>query len=87
MALLNLNLSDPLMKALKAVNSIAGKSLTEEDLRRQRSAMELAGRLAAPTGGVSLEDFSVGPTTNGKEIETRHAVRTGWLQGQERRTN
>ncbi|MDC7279968.1 MULTISPECIES: alpha/beta hydrolase [Pseudobutyrivibrio] len=60
MALLNLNLSDPLMKALKAVNSIAGKSLTEEDLRKQRSAMELAGRLAAPTGGVSLKPFKVG---------------------------
>ena len=60
MALLNLNLSDPLMKALKAVNSIAGKSLTEDDLRKQRSAMELAGRLAAPTGGVSLETFQVG---------------------------
>lgn len=60
MALLNINLSDPLMKALKAVNSIAGKSLTEDDLRRQRSAMELAGKLAAPTGGVALEGFSVG---------------------------
>ncbi len=59
MALLNLNLSDPLMKALKAVNSIAGKSLTEEDLKRQRSAMELAGKLAAPTGGVTLEAFKV----------------------------
>ena len=60
MALLNINLSDPLMKALKAVNSIAGKSLTEEDLRKQRSSMELAGRLAAPTGGVTLKQFKVG---------------------------
>lgn len=59
MALLNLNFSDPLMKALKAVNSIAGKSLTEEDLKRQRSSMEIAGRLAAPTGGVGLESFNV----------------------------
>ncbi len=59
MALININLSDPLMKALKAVNSITGKSLTDEDLRRQRQAMELAGKLAAPTGGVTLESFSV----------------------------
>ena len=34
MALLNLNLSDPLMKAIKAVNSITGKSLTEDDLKK-----------------------------------------------------
>ncbi len=59
MALLNINFSDPLMKALKAVNSITGKSLTEEDLKKQRAAMELAGKLAAPTGGVSLEGFKV----------------------------
>ncbi len=59
MALLNLNLSDPLMKALKAANSIGGKSLKEEDLKRQRQAMELAGRLAAPTGGVTIEAFQV----------------------------
>ncbi|SDB23175.1 Acetyl esterase/lipase [Pseudobutyrivibrio sp. YE44] len=60
MAILNINFSDPLMKALKAVNSIAGKSLTEEDLKKQRAAMELAGKLAAPTSGVSMEDFLVG---------------------------
>ena len=59
MALLNLNLSDPLMKALKAANSIGGKSLKEEDLKRQRQAMELAGRLAAPTGGVTMEAFKI----------------------------
>lgn len=60
MSLLNLNLSDPLMKALKAANSIGGKSLKEEDLRKQRQAMELAGRLAAPTGGVTMEPFQTG---------------------------
>lgn len=60
MALLKINLNDPLMKAIKAVNTIAGKSLTEEDLKKQRAAMERAGRLAAPTGGVTLEEFSVG---------------------------
>lgn len=59
MALLKINLNDPLMKAIKAVNTITGKSLTEEDLKKQRAAMERAGRLAAPTGGVTLEEFSV----------------------------
>ena len=57
MSLLKLNLNDPLMKAIKAVNSIAGKSLTEEDLKRQRSAMELAGKLAAPTAGVTVKEL------------------------------
>lgn len=60
MALLKLNLNDPLMKAIKAFNSIGGKSLTEEDLKRQRAAMDMAGRLAAPTGGVTIKSFSVG---------------------------
>ena len=60
MALLKINFNDPLMKALKAVNSIAGKSLTEEDLKRQRAGMEMAGRLAAPTSDVSVEAFTVG---------------------------
>lgn len=59
MALLKLNLNDPLMIAIKAINSIGGKSLTEEDLKRQRSAMERAGKLAAPTSDVTVEEFKV----------------------------
>ena len=59
MALLKLNLNDPLMIAIKAVNSIGGKSLTEEDLKRQRSAMERAGKLAAPTSDVTVDEFKV----------------------------
>lgn len=59
MTLLKINLNDPLMKAIKAFNSIGGKSLTEEDLKRQRAAMDRAGRLAAPTGGVSIKAFNV----------------------------
>ena len=59
MALLKLNLNDPLMIAIKAVNSIGGKSLTEEDLKRQRSAMERAGKLAAPTSDVTVNEFKV----------------------------
>ncbi len=59
MALLKINLNDPLLKALKAVNSITGKSLTEEDLKRQRAGMEMAGKLAAPTSDVTVEGFCV----------------------------
>ncbi len=59
MAILNLNFSDPLMKAIKAINSITGNSLTEEDLKKQRAAMERAGRLAASTGGVTVTPFKV----------------------------
>lgn len=55
------NLSDPFIKALKAVNQIsAGQTtLTQEDLRRQRSSMELAARLAAPALGVSTENLTI----------------------------
>ena len=60
MALLKINFNDPLMKALKAVNSITGKSVTEEDLKRQRAGMEMAGRLAAPTSDVTVDSFLIG---------------------------
>lgn len=56
---LKINLNDPLMKALKAVNSFGGNSLTPEELKRQRAAMELAGKLAAPSSEVQIEDFEV----------------------------
>ena len=59
MSLLNINLNDPLMKAIKAVNSIAGNSLTEEDLRKQRQAMELAGRLAVLAKEVTVTPFKI----------------------------
>ncbi len=60
MALRTFHLNDPLMRAIKAVNSIGGNSLTEEDLKRQRTAMELAGRLAAPSGGVKIDSLMLG---------------------------
>ena len=47
MALRKINWNDPLMRAIKAFNSIGGNSLTKEDLKRQRSAMDRAGKLAA----------------------------------------
>lgn len=61
MAILNLNLNDPFLKALKAVNqSSSGQTtLTEEDLKRQRSSMERASRLATPPIGVSTEQFMI----------------------------
>ena len=59
--LLNINLADPFMKALKAVNSKtnSGTSLTKEDLEKQRSSMERASILATPVTGVSYESIDV----------------------------
>ncbi len=56
------NLSDPFMKALKAMNQISTgqTSLTKEDLKRQRSSMERASRLATPPLGISTEKRSIG---------------------------
>ena len=34
MAIRNINWNDPLMKAIKAFNSIGGHSLTKEDLKK-----------------------------------------------------
>ncbi len=52
--------TDPLMKTLKIVNSISGRSLTESDLARHRAAMERAGKIAAPKGGVDVTPFHIG---------------------------
>ncbi len=59
MGLTKINFSDPLMKAIKAINSIGGNSLTEEDLKKQRQSMEKASKLAAPTSGIVVEPFDV----------------------------
>lgn len=56
---LKINLNDPLMKALKAVNSFGSNSMTPEELKRQRAAMELAGRLASPSSEVEIDAFEV----------------------------
>ncbi len=53
-----INLNDPLMKTLKIVNSISGRSLTEADLKKHRAAMETAGKIAAPKIDVSIDAFS-----------------------------
>jgi acetyl esterase/lipase len=49
-----------LLKAFKAVNSISGKSLTEADIKRQRAALERAGKLAAPTSDILARPFTLG---------------------------
>ncbi len=59
MAFLKINWNDPLMKALKAVNSLAGNGLIEDDLERHRAALELAGRLAAPSREVTVATFKI----------------------------
>ena len=65
MALRTLNFSDPLMKALKAVNSIGGKTLTEEEdsprvlaLEELSStcALEELKSFASEEPGVSVEE-------------------------------
>ncbi len=48
------------MKAMKAVNFMSGRSVGEAELKNHRKAVEKAGRLAAPKGNVSIEQFTVG---------------------------
>ena len=55
-----LNLNNSLMKALKAVNSLSGKSADDADLKSHRKTLERSGRLAAPKGNVSIRRFKVG---------------------------
>ncbi|MCR5790405.1 MAG: alpha/beta hydrolase [Lachnospiraceae bacterium] len=51
----------PLMQAIKAVHSVAsaGESLSEEDLKRQRTGQDLFSRLVTPPLGVSSEGLTV----------------------------
>ena len=52
---------DPLMKAIKAAYSISGNSASVElsDVEKQRSSMELFGKIASLPIGVKTETFSV----------------------------
>lgn len=67
-----INLNDPLMKTLKIVNSISGRSLTEADLKRHRAAMERAGKIAAPKIDVDITAFMVG-SVSGEAIRPEFA--------------
>ncbi|MCR5272860.1 MAG: alpha/beta hydrolase [Lachnospiraceae bacterium] len=52
---------DPIMRAIKAVHSVAGgsASVSEEDLAKQRSSQELFGILVTPVIGVSNEKTEI----------------------------
>ncbi len=54
--------SDPIIKAVKAINSVAEgeKSLSPEDLERQRSAQDLLARLVTPSLETSQTDIKIG---------------------------
>ena len=50
----------PVMRALKALHSAAQPgAMTTEELTRQRRSQELLGRLAAPTAGLTWDEFEL----------------------------
>lgn len=53
---------DPFLKALRAANQrrMGQTQLTDEDLKKERSSLELASHLATPIIGVSTEACSIG---------------------------
>ena len=53
-------MNNPLIKALKAVNFISGKNMTEAELKKHRKLAEWAGRLATPKGDFKIDRFKVG---------------------------
>lgn len=55
-----INLNNSMMKALRAVNSLSGKSADDADLKSHRKTLERSGRLAAPKGNVTIKRFKVG---------------------------
>ncbi len=68
---------DPMMRALKALHSAAQPdAMTAEELRRQRRSQELLGRLAAPTAGMSWEEFRLdGMRAAWMRLKTPHSGR------------
>ncbi len=67
-----INFNDPLMKTLKIVNSISGRSLTDADLKKHRAAMERAGKIAAPKIDVDITSYTAG-TVSGETIRPEFA--------------
>ena len=49
-----------LLKALKTVNFISGKSMTDEELLKHRKLVEWVGRMATPKGDVKVRKFKIG---------------------------
>lgn len=54
--------TDPIMRAVKAVNSVAegARTLSPEDLERQRNAQDILARLITPPVGTTQKDFNIG---------------------------
>ena len=52
--------NDRLMKVLRTVNFLSGKSLDESDLAKHRRNVERAGRLTAPRANITVTAFTVG---------------------------
>ena len=48
-----------LIKALKAINFISGKNMTEEELIKHRRMVDWVGSMATPKGDVKIRKFSV----------------------------
>ena len=53
-------MNNPLVKALKTVNFISGKNMTDPELKKHRTLAEWAGRLAAPKGDITIKRFKTG---------------------------
>ena len=51
--------NDRLLKALRAVNFLSGKSVNEADLKKHRRAVEWAGRLTSPKTNIEVSTFKV----------------------------
>ena len=71
-SLTNENISKKMMKALKVVNFISGKSLEEQELKKHRKIVEFAGKMAAPKSDISINRFEVG-TISCEEITPDYA--------------
>ena len=54
------NMNDRLMKALRTVNFLSGRSMDEASLKKHRRAVEWVGRLASPKGDIRIRSFNVG---------------------------
>ena len=54
------HMNDPLMKVLKKINFVFGKSLNAEELQKHRRFIERLGQMAAPKDDVTVDEFCVG---------------------------
>ena len=52
-------MNNSLIKTLKAVNFMSGKTTTDAELKRHRKLAEWAGRLATPKGDVVTRRFKI----------------------------